>query len=129
MKGLPEPEPKKEETEGIPDTEHFSKDEMPGQDTRPAEEEGGWVQAGDSGRIRSKIESGFCREEGDSSLFQFAAVKPASFLCLPRPLSSISSLRNRSRSSASVMVRMTGRDFLRQHSNQGYPLSPHCPRR
>ena len=50
VKGLPEPEPKKEETEGIPDTEHFSKDEMPGQDTRPAEEEGGWVQAGDSGR-------------------------------------------------------------------------------
>ena len=50
VKGLPEPEPKKEETEGIPDTEHFSKDEMPGQDTRPAEEEGGWVQAGDCGR-------------------------------------------------------------------------------
>ena len=50
VKGLPEPEPKKEETEGIPDTEHFSKDEMPGQDTRPAEEEGGWVQAGDGGR-------------------------------------------------------------------------------
>ena len=32
VKGLPEPEPKKEEPAGIPDTEHFKKDETPSGD-------------------------------------------------------------------------------------------------
>ena len=72
VKGLPEPEPKKEEPEGIPDTEHFKKDETPSGDgaeeqSAPAhgieteekslpqsgsvtDEEGGWIQAGEDGR-------------------------------------------------------------------------------
>ena len=72
VKGLPEPEPKKEEPAGIPDTEHFKKDETPSGDgakeqSAPAhgieteekslpqsgsvtDEEGGWIQAGEDGR-------------------------------------------------------------------------------
>ena len=38
VKGLPEPEPKKEEPEGIPDTEHFKKDETPSGDGAGREE-------------------------------------------------------------------------------------------
>ena len=72
VKGLPEPEPKKEEPAGIPDTEHFKKDETPSGDgaeeqSAPAhgieteekslpqsgsvtDEEGGWIQAGEDCR-------------------------------------------------------------------------------